>query len=89
MILNPQLEEKARTELIAEIQEELKDHKFSVASEDVWGSKDLAYRINGSDKGFYILNVLESEDPEQVIEVSKLLNLKKELWRYMFTRLED
>lgn len=89
MIFNPEMGEDNRNALIAEVKEELSvSSGAKVLSEDVWGVRDLAYKINGSKTGFYLLLTLGLEKGD-FFAASKAFNLKKEIWRYMFVRLEN
>ena len=45
--------------------------------------KKLAYKINGSEKGFYCLYDLNM-DGKIIKDLSKTINLNKNIWRYMF-----
>ena len=89
MILNPQLEKKALEEFISEIKKDLTEASFTIASEDVWGEKDMAYKINSSTTGYYLVYTLTTEDHNSVQVVPSVFNIKNDLWRYMFTSLES
>ena len=88
MIIDPTLSDTDRMTLLDELKVELSTHGAKVANEDIWGVKTLAYKIQASSEGFYVLYLLES-DGLGLIEVAKAFNLKKALWRHMFVRLED
>jgi ribosomal protein S6 len=45
----------------------------------------MAYKINSSDRGFYVLLNLEM-DGKSIVEITKLMNLDLNLWRHMFVR---
>jgi small subunit ribosomal protein S6 len=66
----------------------LKKAKAKVEKEDVWWDKKLAYKINGSERGFYVLFNLEL-DWKLIKDLSKSINLDRNIWRYMFTKIED
>ncbi len=59
-----------------------------VKDTDVWGKRYLAYEINGHKEGYHILYLLEL-DSSEIKEFTRLLNLKQELLRYMFVKIED
>lgn len=89
MILNPALAEAERNELIASIESELQGAGAKIASADHPGERDLAYKIRGSKTGFYLLYTLESEGKGGFFEVSKSFNIKTNIWRFMFVRIDE
>jgi len=88
MIIDPTLSDDDRNTLLAEVKEELTTNSITVVGEDAWGVKDLAYKINGSATGFYILYTLET-DGKTLIAVTKDINIKKAVWRHMFVRIDE
>lgn len=88
LILNPLSSEDERNETIDVIKKVLKDAKVKIAKEDIWGDKKMAYVINKSDRGFYILYTIEA-NPESLKWITVELNLEKKIWRHMFVKIED
>ena len=88
LILDPTVTEDERNETIESIGKMLKSAKAKITKEDVWGDKKMAYKINKSDRGFYILYFIEI-DGEELKEITKQLNLEKHIWRHMFVKIED
>ncbi len=86
-ILNPKLDDAARKELVAFVESELSANG-SITKNEQWGERQLAYKINASDKGLYVLYHLDSEVSEVVKKISAAFNLKKDIWRFMFTAVE-
>ena len=82
LILNPSMDDNARKELLDAVNAEFKTAGVTGLSEDVWGNRKMAYKINGSLEGFYILYTFESEGNHT--NIRKLFNLKKDVWRHMF-----
>jgi small subunit ribosomal protein S6 len=89
MIVDPTMSDADRATLLSEVKAELTTHGAKKIAEDVWGAKKLAYKINGSETGFYVLYTFESEGKGGFFEVTKDLNLKKAIWRHMFVRQDD
>lgn len=87
MIVNPTISEEDRNKSIDEVKELFKTNSIKIEKEDVWGDKKLAYKINKSDRGFYILFDLDM-DGKIITTVSKTINLNQNIWRYMFTKKE-
>lgn len=86
-IIDPSLSETDRNELINELKSNLEKNSAKVEKEDVWGDKKMAYKINKSDRWFYILYELDM-DGKQIKDLSKTINLNKNIWRYMFVKKE-
>ena len=79
LILNTSISDEDRNTSL----EELKNEK-----EDIWWDRKLAYKINESDRGFYVLLSLEMNG-KLIKELSKSINLDKNILRYMFAKIED
>ncbi|NCP77014.1 30S ribosomal protein S6 [Candidatus Gracilibacteria bacterium] len=88
LILNPELGDAGAATLLGEVKAELTAVGAKVEKEDIWGVKDIAYKIRNSKTGYYALYnlVLEKGD---FFAATKAFNLKKDIWRHMFVRLED
>lgn len=87
LILDPTMSEEDRNSSLDNLRTLFKNVKAKIEKEDIWWEKKLAYKINKSNKGFYVLLDLEL-DWKNIKELSKSINLDKNIWRYMFTRKE-
>ncbi len=87
-IIDPSLSEEERNIMINELKANLEKYSAKIEKEDVWGDKKLAYKINKSDRWFYILFELEM-DGKLIKDLSKIINLNKNIWRYMFVKKES
>jgi len=85
VIINPSMEDAAKNDLLASIKTELENSGANNVQEDVWGSRKMAYKINGSIEGFYILYTFESAGKQDGMR--KFFSLKKDIWRNMFVDL--
>ncbi|MFZ3232906.1 MAG: 30S ribosomal protein S6 [Patescibacteria group bacterium] len=88
MIVDPTVSDDERATLLSEVKAELTTHGVSSLTEDVWGVKKLAYKINGSENGFYVLFNFEA-DGRNFKTISSDFNLRKGIWRYMFVRIDE
>lgn len=86
-IIDPTVSEEDRNASISELKELFKKNSVKIEKEDVWGDKKMAYKINKSDRGFYILFDLDM-DGKIITTISKTINLNKNIWRYMFVKKE-
>lgn len=81
LVLKPDLEEKARKELL----DNLKKKFDKVIKEDLWGVRDLAYPIKKQIKGFYAHFEIEV-DPQVAKGLDKILKLEEDVLRYLLIR---
>jgi small subunit ribosomal protein S6 len=88
MIIDPTLSDADRKTLLGEIKDELTHQNAKIVVTDEWGVKNLAYKINKSATGYYVLYTIESMGAG-FFEITKSFNLKKTIWRHMFVRIED
>lgn len=87
LIIDPSLSEEERNSSLDNLRALFKKSKVKIEKEDVWWDKKMAYKINKSDRGFYVLMDLEL-DWKLIKDLSKSINLDRNIWRYMFTRKE-
>ncbi len=87
LIIKPNLSEEDRDSSIENLKSLFEQNEAKIEKEDIWWDKKLAYKINKSDRGFYILYDLEI-DGKLIKELSRKINLDKNIIRYMFTKKE-
>lgn len=88
IIVNPTISEEERATKIEAMKAVLTKAGTTIINEDVWGDKKLAYKINKQERAHYVLYTLEL-DGVKITEISKELNLHRDIWRYMFVKIED
>lgn len=88
IILDPNLSNEENTTLIQEITDEVKTLNVVDLKTDLWGTRDLAYKINGSYTGYYLMLTFGGEGLS-FFEVIKNFNLKKAIWRHMFVKIDE
>ncbi len=86
-IIDPSLSEEVKTSRIDNFKSILEKFSTKIEKEEVIGEQKLAYKINKSTTGFYVLLDLEM-NWEEIKNISKEVNLEKNVWRYMFTKKE-
>lgn len=59
LIVNPSISEEDRTKTLDNVKALLKKNSAKITKEDIWGDKKLAYKINKSERGFYVLLQLD------------------------------
>ena len=88
LILHSSISEEDRNHSLEELRNLLTKNEVKIEKEDIWWDRKLAYKINKSDRGFYVLFSLEMNG-KLIKELSKAINLDRNIIRYMFTNLED
>ena len=88
LILNSSISEEDRNHSLEELRNLLTKNEVKIKKEDIWWDRKLAYKINKSDRGFYVLISLEMNG-KLIKELSKSINLNKAIIRYMFAKLES
>ncbi len=90
IIIQPQLEEDERKELIARVSELLipgaKEEEKPTADE--WGMRRLAYPIQKHREGYYVL-FEGAIDPARIPEAERSMQYMEDVIRYMFVRKES
>lgn len=86
LVLKPDLEEKARGELLDAIKKKMLGEGGKVVREDLWGSRDLAYPIKKSTKGFYVHFEVETS-PVLAKDLDKILKVEEDILRYLLVRV--
>ena len=86
-IIDPSLSEEDKTSRIDNFKSIIEKFSAKVEKEEIIGEQKLAYKINKSTTGFYIILDLEMNG-EEIKNISKEINLEKTIWRYMFTKKE-
>ena len=89
MIIDPKLEAKALESLTADLRSELDVHGLTIDKEDVWGVREMAYKINGSKEGYYLIFTLSTAEPRKIIGLDEAFSIKKGLWRHLLTVLPE
>lgn len=62
------------------------DEVGEIFYEDIWGMRDLSYRIKKHDRGYYAVFDFTA-DPSAIKELELTLNLEPEVLRHMFVKL--
>ena len=87
-IARQDLSENQVKELTKGFEDIIKKEGGKVTKTEQWGLRNLAYRINKSRKGHYVL--IETDGPgSAIIEVERNLRLNEDVMRYMTIKLEE
>ena len=88
LLLSPKFTDREQEKHLKEVKETLAENDFTIVDEDVWGMRDLAYRIGGNDRGFYVVLNFTGE-PAGMPEVHKDLRIQPGLLRYLLVKVAD
>ena len=75
-------------EELAKVEEVVRSLGGEVAKTDVWGKRRLAYPIDKKTEGVYALCNF-SLDPDQLVEMNRVLGLRPNIYRQMTIRLDE
>ncbi len=82
LVLKPDLEEKARKELLDSVTKKMGEN----VKEELWGIRDLTYPIKKFTKGYYIHYFFEA-DPKTIAPLDKALKIEEDILRYLLVRV--
>ena len=85
LILDNSISEEQRNTSLANLKKALEESEVKIEKEDIWWEKKMAYKINSSDKGFYVLFDLEM-NWKVIVSLTKLMNLDLNFYRHMFVK---
>lgn len=90
IVIQPQLEEEARTQLIERIANLIAPNADEAAKpvQNHWGQRKLAYPIRNYREGYYILFDARV-DPDHVSEIERNLQFMDDVLRYLVVRKSD
>ncbi len=86
LVLKPDLEEKEKKTLLDSVTKRLTGEDGKVKKEDLWGNKDLAYKIRKQTKGYFAHFEVES-DPKNAKGLDKFLQVEENILRYLLVRV--
>jgi len=85
LVLKPDLEEKARKELLDSISKKFIGSNGKVTKENLWGVRDLAYPIKKQTSGYYAHFEIQA-DPKDAKGLDKSLKVEEDILRYLLVR---
>ena len=87
-IINPNVEDETRTQLVERFSGIVTADGGSVEKIDDWGRRKLAYEIEKRTEGHYILMHFSSK-PELPLELERNLKINEDIMRYLIIRKDD
>lgn len=84
-IVNPALDDAARTAVIDGLHKILTDNGATITNVNEWGLRELAYRINDLNKGYYVVTNFEAGN-EAISEFDRLSRINTDVMRHLVVR---
>src|SRR5579863_768228 len=84
-LAEPEIPTEQVDQIISKLKETIAAHQGSVASEDRWGRRRLAYPIHGHREGFYSVLTFSAE-PTVVAAIEHLYNVTDTILRHLTIR---
>lgn len=88
-IINPDLDEAAKTELVDRFDKILTDNGATISESKDWSKRRFAYEIEGHREGVYHLINLSAETADSINEFDRLAKINNGILRHMIVRRED
>lgn len=88
LIVSPKLTDKEIEKTLNEIKGTLAENKAEIVAEDVWGKRDMAYRIKGHKAGYYVVLNFEA-DTAGIPTIHKDLRIQPGLLRYLLITVPE
>ncbi len=85
LILRPDLDEAATTEILEKIESTITDNEGTLLVRDDWGQRKMAYEIQNHQKGRYVLEKFLSS-PEFIVELERRLRIEERVIRFLTVR---
>lgn len=88
VIIVPNISDEKIAKELDKIRELIKSYKGKISNEDLWGKRDLAYKIRGLDTGYYAVLNFEA-DKQLMKELTKTLNIEINVLRFLVSKLPN
>lgn len=83
IIIQPQLDDELRTQLIQRVSDWIANgQEENQPAANHWGMRDMAYMIDGHKKGYYVLFDAQIE-PSRIVEISQNLKFAEDVIRHL------
>ena len=85
LVLNPSLDEEAKTEAFNKVQDLITRFGGTIEKVDDWGKRRLAYEIKKVNEGFYSFTTFEAV-PTAPVEIESRVRIMEDVLRYLIIR---
>lgn len=87
-ILRPELDEEKVAETIDKFKSLVENNGGEIASLDKWGKRRLAYEIDHTREGFYVISKFKAE-PAAASEVDRVFKISDDVMRHIIVREDE
>ena len=87
-IAHPDYEDARLDELKNNVNERIRNHGAEIVNSYIWGKRRLAYEVNKSRYGTYMMLQYSAEEPF-IDELNSWMELQEPILAYLTTRLDD
>ena len=88
LMLTPNLDDEARAEVLEKAQSLITSEKGSVDNVDSWGKRKLAFEIDDTTEGDYVVVDFHAA-PTAIAEIDRVLRITDPVVRFMIVRRDD
>ena len=88
LILDPAGTDKELEKTLGEVKGLITEHGFKILDEDIWGHRDLAYKIKKHTTGYYVVMLFEGE-PAGMMPLKKDLRIQAGLVRDLISKMPE
>ncbi|OGE30767.1 30S ribosomal protein S6 [Candidatus Daviesbacteria bacterium RIFCSPHIGHO2_02_FULL_36_13] len=86
LVLKPEMDEKERKALLDSMVKKIIGEEGKIKKEDLWGVRDLSYKIKKQTKGFFAHFEIEA-DPSLIKGIDKTLLVEEDILRHLLVRV--
>ncbi|MCL6477926.1 MAG: 30S ribosomal protein S6 [Peptococcaceae bacterium] len=87
-ILRPELDEEKTTEAIDKFKALIENNGGEITSLEKWGKRRLAYEIDHTKEGFYVVSKFRSE-PAAASELDRVFKISDDILRHIIVREDE
>ncbi len=88
-IVNANLDEAARVELIERMHAILTDNGATIDNVNEWGLREFAYEIKFMKQGYYVVTKFTTDSNEAIAEFERIALINKDVVRHMIVHLDE
>lgn len=88
VMLNPKQTDKEIAQILSEIEGLFAENNLKLLDKDVWGQRELSYKIKSLESAYYVVMLFEGE-PSSADAVRKDLRIQSGIVRFMMVKMPE